>query len=392
MRKLFILVSICITHWSYSQSISLTENAKISVITCGPYQEELYSAFGHSAIRVYDSIQGVDIAYNYGVFDFDQPNFYLNFAKGFLYYKLGLYPYPLFRDFYIRDNRYVHEQILNLTQDEKQKIADYLQWNALPENQNYRYDYFYNNCATKVRDVFAEVLKGKIHFDDSYTQTDYTIRDLTHSYLHYQPWGELGIEICLGLPMDKKISPYEYMFIPDYIETGFDHATLSGAPIVSQKIIVYESVPEVLSKNWFHPWTVFSGILIVAVGLTILDWRRKKLSKWFDILLFSVTGLIGFLLLFLWVLTDHKAAANNFNLLWALPTNFIAALFLLKRKIPIWLGRYFMITTIIGNLTLLGWLFLPQSLNFFLVPLTIAIVIRSIWIYLFTFETLLINE
>ena len=182
------------------------------------------------------------------------------------------------------------------------------------------------------------------------------------------------------------------MFIPDYVESGFDHAFLNGKPIVLQKIVTYTPTPETPAKSLLHPWTVFGGILLVAIVLTIFDWKRKKLSKWFDIMLFGATGLVGFLLLFLWFFTDHKAAAPNLNLLWALPTNFIAALFLLRKKTPLWLARYFIITTVIGNLTLLSWLFLPQQLNIFLVPLTIAIVVRSIWIYLFSFEALFINE
>lgn len=182
------------------------------------------------------------------------------------------------------------------------------------------------------------------------------------------------------------------MFIPDYIESAFDHASLNGSPIVKKKVITYESVPEALSKQWFTPLAVFSCVLLLAIGLTVLDWKRKKSSTWFDVILFSITGLIGFLLIFLWFFTDHQAASPNLNLLWALPTNFIAALLLLKKKIPLWLGRYFMVVTIIANLTLFSWVFLPQQLNFYLVPLVIAVVVRSIWNYLFAFETLFISE
>jgi len=391
MRNLVIILSCFFAHWAYSQSIPLSENAQISIITCGPGQD-IITAFGHNAIRVKDEAQNIDLAYNYGVFDFDQHNFYLNFIQGNLLYILDVWSYSDFKYQYIYYNRSIHEQELDLTLAQKQKVFDFLQWNAQPENRSYLYDYFYDNCATRVRDVFANLFKGEIQFDESYVKTEYTIRDLTHSYLPYQPWGELGIEICLGLPMDKKITPYQYMFIPDYLESGFEHAFLNGKPMVLEKTITYNANPKPHVKSLLHPWNIFGGVLLLALGLTILDWKRKKLSKWFDVILFSITGLIGFLLLYLWIFTDHKAAANNFNLLWALPTNFIAALCLLRKKLPIWLGRYFMVTTVIGNLTLLSWLFLPQHLNFFLVPLTIAIVIRSIWIYLFTYEALLINE
>ncbi|HPW61416.1 MAG TPA: DUF4105 domain-containing protein [Cyclobacteriaceae bacterium] len=377
MRKILILSLILISLYGYSQDVSLTDSAQVSIITCGPYKKELYAAFGHSAIRVYDPVLKIDYAYNYGVFDFDQPNFYLNFARGYLYYKLGVYPYPLFRDYYISYNRFVHEQILELTAEQKQKVFDYLQWNARPENQTYRYDYFYNNCATKIRDVLAEVLQGQIKFDGSFIKTDYTIRELTDLYLSPQPWGDLGIDICLGLPMDKTAIPYEYMFLPDYIESSFDHASLSSHPIVKQKISVYEEIPEGIPFSFIHPWIVFGVFLLVTAGLTYYDWKRKTLSKWFDIIVFSVVGWIGVLLLLLWTATDHQAAAKNFNLLWALPLHAIAGIILLKKSPQLWLVKYFSGVAILLVATLAFWFLLPQQLNIFLIPIVIALIIRS---------------
>ncbi len=154
MKKLFLLALLLISLSAKTQTL-LSSKAEISLITCGPYQGELYSAFGHSAIRILDPEFNIDYAFNYGVFDFDQPNFYLNFARGRNDYLLAVYNFSDFKGPYLRDNRYIHEQILQLTQDQKQKIFDFLIWNAQSENRTYRYDYFYNNCSSKVRDVFA---------------------------------------------------------------------------------------------------------------------------------------------------------------------------------------------------------------------------------------------
>jgi len=377
MNKVLFIALLLFSKLVHTQTL-LSPQAELSIITCGPYQGELYSAFGHSAIRVVDPILGFDIAYNYGVFDFNQPNFYLNFTRGYLYYKLGVYSYPDFRDFYISYNRYVHEQILAIDSVQKQKIFSYLENNALPQNQTYRYDYFYNNCASKVRDVFAEVFKDQIKFDGSFIKTDYTIRDLTHNYLTQQPWGSLGIDICLGLPMDKKASPYEYMFLPDYIESSFDHTTLNGNPMVKQKVAVYESVPEKTPFHWYHPWIVF-GLLLMSVSfLSYRDWKRKTTTKWFDVTLFSVLGLLGLLLFILWIATDHKAAANNFNLLWAFPLHLIGAIGLLKKNAGKWVPNYFTFTTIM-TASLIGlWPLLPQQMNFYLLPLVFVILIRAL--------------
>lgn len=377
MNKVLFIALLLFSKLVHTQTL-LSPQAELSIITCGPYQGELYSAFGHSAIRVVDPILGFDIAYNYGVFDFNQPNFYLNFTRGYLYYKLGVYSYPDFRDFYISYNRYVHEQILAIDSVQKQKIFSYLENNALPQNQTYRYDYFYNNCASKVRDVFAEVFKDQIKFDGSFIKTDYTIRDLTHNYLTQQPWGSLGIDICLGLPMDKKASPYEYMFLPDYIESSFDHTTLNGNPMVKQKVAVYESVPEKTPFHWYHPWIVF-GLLLMSVSfLSYRDWKRKATTKWFDVTLFSVLGLLGLLLFILWIATDHKAAANNFNLLWAFPLHLIGAIGLLKKNAGKWVPNYFTFTTIMTASLIGFWPLLPQQMNLYLLPLVFVILIRAL--------------
>ena len=187
--KKFLSALLVLSGSLLSAQIQLSNKAEISIITCGPTQAELYSAFGHSAIRVHDSLNQIDAAYNYGLFSFDQPNFYLNFARGSSFYILGVQSYPDFRYTYIYYNRSLHEQKLNLTPEQKQKVFDFLQWNALPENKSYRYDYFYDNCATRVRDVFNKTLKGEVRFDSTYIKTDYTIRNLTDLYLQQQPLG-----------------------------------------------------------------------------------------------------------------------------------------------------------------------------------------------------------
>src|SRR6478609_1320059 len=270
MKKI-LLALFALTSTLLVGQVQLSDQAQIAIITCGPTQTELYSAFGHSAIRVYDPKNKIDYAFNYGLFSFDQPNFYLNFARGSSFYVLGVQSYPDFEYTYIYYNRSLHSQILFLTTEQKQKVFDFLSWNAKPENKSYRYDYFYDNCATRVRDAFEKALPGEVKFDSTYITTDYAIRDLTEIYLKQQPWGDLGIDICLGLPMDKKASPYEYMFLPDYIESSFDHATINGSPIVKEKKIIYEAKPEPVTGPP-HPWIVFGALLIITIVLSFYDW------------------------------------------------------------------------------------------------------------------------
>lgn len=379
MKKLLILVLMLPCMTIFAQTRHLSERATLSLITCGPTQTELYSAFGHSAFRVQDPLRGIDEVYNYGIFDFNQPHFYLNFARGYLYYQLGVYNYPDFRNYYIYYNRFVHEQVLNLSRQQLQEVYTKLQQNARPEERNYRYDYFYNNCATKLRDVLIETLKDSVQFDGSYVETNYTIRELTDLYLRQQKWGDLGIDICLGLPMDKKATPFEYMFLPDYLESGFDHATIqkNGAtePLVKDKIIVYEGRREAVEQSIFQPLYVFGFFAVLTIILSIMDLVRKKISTWFDCILFGVTGLLGLLLITLWLATDHKAAANNFNILWALPTNLIVVFAFIRQ--PRWLQHYFLATAIISFALIIFWFELPQKIHYALMPLVIAIAVRS---------------
>jgi hypothetical protein len=382
MKKIaFSLIIVLASANAFPQKLS--SQATISVITCGPYQKAVYFAFGHSAFRVYDPESAIDYAFNYGVFDFDKPNFLLNFARGHNYYMLGVHDYQLFKNSYIEDNRYIHEQVLDLTNEQKQKVFDFLLWNVQPENRSYAYDYFYDNCATKIRDVIQKNLGEDVVFDGSYITTDYSIRQLTDIYLKQQPWGDLGIDVCLGLPMDKIASPYEYMFLPDYVESGFDHASIKKDSITTAlvlgKKIVYESHEEEVKTSLTHPLYVFGALALIAIALSILDLKRQKLSNWFDVILFGTTGLIGVLLLLLWFFTDHKAAANNFNILWALPTHLIALAAFHKK--PVWLKTYFLIVVVVEGLLLLFWKVLPQQLNISLIPVVIALLVRAVMQY-----------
>ncbi|HTF18937.1 MAG TPA: DUF4105 domain-containing protein [Chryseolinea sp.] len=378
---LFSLVATFALCAGYGQQ--LTDSSRFSIITCGPHPDPVYLAFGHSAIRMVDHTLGIDYIFNYGVFDFNQPNFYLNFAKGSNDYLLGAYDYQYFQQSYIEDNRFLHEQMLNLTLPQRQKLYKFLVWNSMPANRAYWYDPYYDNCATRVRDAFVKVFGDSVKFDGSYIKTTYTIRQLTDLYLNNYPWGDLGIDICQGMPIDRVATPYQYMFLPAYVESGFDHATIMNdsatVPLVGEKKLIYESTPE-QGSGPLHPLFVMGFIAVVALILTGRDFSKQDLSTWFDVFLFGVTGLIGIVLLLLWFVTDHKASANNLNILWAIPTHFIAVLAFIKQ--PRWLKSYFLFTAIAEFALLGAWFFLPQQLNPALIPIAVALMIRAYIQYL----------
>lgn len=373
MPIFFLLTTILLVS---GQPMRLSPSSQISLITCGPSDVELYSAFGHSAIRVYDPLANIDWAFNYGTFDFNQPNFYLNFTRGRNMYMLSVQDYQAFRDYYIRNDRYLHEQILHLSQLQRQRLFEFLWNNAQPENKSYPYDYFYDNCSTRPRDVLVTVFGDSLTFDNQLKPKGLTIRQLTDLYLRRQPWGDLGIDLCLGLPMDKLASAQEEMFLPDFLENGMDHAQIRTAEgkksFVSEKIIVHKSDGSTTGNNFFHPWIVLGLVALIILLKTWIDFKNNQRTVWIDHGIFLTTGLLGGLLSLLWLVTDHRAAAWNFNILWAFPLNVIAP-YLLRDKN---LNRYYMIIAILGSVLVFGWFWMPQQMNQFLLPIVFSITVR----------------
>lgn len=362
----------------------LSPQAEIRVMTLGPYQGELYSAFGHSAFRVYDPGKGIDIVYNYGVFDFDQENFYLNFARGRMLYKLGTSRYKRFVQHYMDENRYVYEQVLNLTPEEKQAMVDFLAENRKPENRNYYYNYVYDNCATKIADVLKEVLGEKLVLDTSFKESGLTYRGLMDRYLDQQYWGDLAIDLGLGIGVDKEADGEGYLFLPDYVYRSFMNSTIKGdegsRPLVADSYVIFEARPEVHEKPILTPFNVFTLLFFVVGFLTNINFKKNKRTKWIDYLVFGLIGLIGWLLLLLWFGTDH-ISGWNLNLLWAMPTHLIVVFFLRKRdRYRLQLRAYFKYTSIFYVILILIWSFLPQPIHSSLIPIVLILALRGFYL------------
>ena len=362
---------------------TLSPQAEIRVMTLGPYQPELYSAFGHSAFRVYDPVLNYDIVYNYGVFTFKQKNFYVNFLRGKMLYKLGLSRYDRFRDRYISDNRFIYEQVLNLTQQEKQMVFDYLKNNSKPENADYLYNYVYDNCATKIRDVIKASLGDRVTFDTSYVEDGVTFRDLMDRYSEYQYWGDLGIDVGLGMPVDQEAQGEDYMFLPDYVYRSFDKSTIADSsgkrPLVLRTEKVYEATPQTYETPILTPFNFFALLFLFVGFITNIDFKKRRRSGWVDFLFFGIAGLAGWFLLFLWFGTEHLSQWN-LNVLWALPTHLIAVFLLRKDRYRPLLKQYFKYTSILYVLLIVTWGFLPQPIHPSLVPFVLMLTLRGFYI------------
>ncbi len=379
--KPFLLLCLLFTFLqTQSQNVRLTEQAEIAVMTLGPYQPELYSAFGHSAVRVSDPGNNMDWVFNYGVFDFNQKNFYLNFAKGKMIYQLGLSYYEPFRDAYISEDRDVQEQYLNLTLAEKQQFFDFLVENHKPGNREYLYNYVYDNCASKIPDIVERIFPGQIRYDSSFMEPDKTVRDLMHDYLDYQPWGEWMIDIGLGMQIDDETTQKEYMFLPDYVFKAFEGATIVSSgevkPLVENTSVIYKKQNAPAENGFLTPMNFFVLLFFVGGFITHVNMKKGLRSAWLDALLFGFAGMVGCWLAFLWIGTAHLSKWN-LDLLWAIPFHFPILFFLRKNLLKPWVRLYFKFTAFWNGGLLLVWAVLPEPLHMALVPLSLLMLLRA---------------
>ena len=342
LKKVFSALFFIFTFYSgHSQYKQLSPDAEISIITTGP-GKVLYEGFGHSTIRVKDN--DFDSAYNYGIFDFNAPNFYLNFTKGKLLYRLESYPFHYFVRSYQRDNRWIKEQILNLNQQEKQQFYEYLENNAKPENAVYSYDPFFNNCATILREITEVVLKEKVHFKTNHIQEKKSFRQLMNDEIPWNTWGSFGINLALGSKLDQIATEKEFMYLPDFVYSGFKNASVNingkEENLIKVDRYILNFKEESITSSNISPLLVFTALLLIGMLITYRDIKRKKRTRWFDFILFFTTGLIGLLIVFLWFFTNHSTTPTNFNFLWVFAPNLIVAFILQKENNKKWVLNY----------------------------------------------------
>ena len=378
MKRLLFSFLLFTFYFSPAQTDSC--GIRISLLTCTP-GTELYSTFGHSALRVVDDRSNTDLVFNYGTFDYYDPDFYSKFVKGKLLYFVSIDSLSSFIAEYEYYKRGITEQVINISCEEKQKMVAALFENAKEENKYYHYDFNYDNCTTRLRDMLEKAVGKQIEAKNILPNPGITFRHLIHVYLDRggQQWSKLGIDMLLGDPMDKKVTNREAMFLPDYLLIAFDSSKLNGQPVVSKKKILLNYFDAYKTKTGITPFIVFCILFLLIAALSIFVFKRLNLFlKIFDFFFFVIVGLIGVLILFMWFGTDHAMCKNNFNLLWALPTHLPIAFMLFSKKQ--WVNNYFRFIFFYTIALLLAWFFLPQQLNTALLTVAGIILIRSFYL------------
>jgi hypothetical protein len=317
---------------------------------------------------VIDSVEKTDVVFNYGMFEYG-PDFEIKFMRGKLLYCVGVESFMDFMQEYLVAKRSVEEQVLLLDDRQKERIYSFLAWNAEPQNKYYKYDFFYDNCATRIRDIFTkpEVFGRNFHYGQALPGgKPLTFRDIMNRYFYKDHWTRLGVNILLGSRIDVNMSNLDIMFLPDYLQDGIAGATVNGGKISTPPALI---LPGGQSKDAGVNWALIFSIIIAGLTIAGLSFPQlRPLGAFMTTALLLVTGLLGCLILIMWFGTDHQGCSNNFNILWALPPNIIIAFFNPKGK-----GRYVLIAIGLIVCSLLLHVLKVQALIPELLPLLLAL-------------------
>lgn len=371
LRLIFVVICWLI-YPSATPALPLSDQARISILTCGQ-GEHLYALFGHTAIRVVDPERGIDKVFNYGTFDFNQSHFYLRFLMGNLEYALTVTSFSSFFEEYSSENRTIYEQTLTFDLELLNQIYDSLEINSLVENRSYRYDFFEDNCTTRVLDLIRKLSDDQQY--DAFFQhsSGVTFRNELRQYIRHSPWLSLGINLLLGTYSDQRITNYESYFLPTNLMNG-----LAKTGWVEDPVLLFQGREEFDTPHeLFSPIVIFWLVLVIFVLEVLVMKTSKQTSELYDQFLFSVTGILGLLFLFLMLFSHHTALQSNLNLLWANPLNLLFVMFsgFGWRKLA---HAYLVLYSILIFFCIVTWNNMPQRLPPEVMPLLALMAFRAV--------------
>ena len=380
-NKVLLLFFFFLSIFSFSKEQDV-DRYTISILTVSP-GKDLADAFGHSGIRVIDRELNYDMVFNFGIYDFQAPNFYSNFIKGRPIYSLGINNYNRFLNNYKNQKRGIIEHKIQISNDKKNTLIQLLLENSKPENRFYIYDYFNENCSTKVADLFIENLN-----DDSFStqinlpkKSNDSYRSLIYQMIPKNSWGSLGIDICLGSAIDQDINYRQSFFLPSKFGKFLDKIESVNPEIIESKLVLETpEVPEESVFNLTSPLLVLFFISIFIILLTYRDFKNNKQTKVLDILIISITTMIGLLISYLWFFSDHTAASQNYNILWASPLNILLFIDLFASKKRKWILGYLKFLFLMLILMMSHWILSVQTFNITLFSFILALLIRYLFL------------
>lgn len=354
------------------------DSVEVSLLTCAPH-EEVYSLYGHTALRWHDLHTGDDLAFNWGIFNFKKPFFVVRFVFGLTDYELGITPFEPFAAYYRRWGAMVTEQVLNLTSAEKSRLQKLLADNYLPENRVYRYNYFYDNCSTRPRDIIERCLDGKVEYKQ---RQDYelTFRQMIHEKTKHHEWATEGNDLLLGLRADLKTSRQEQEFLPENLLYDFDRAQIRGndgavRPLVVNRRMAVQPGVQVIERDFvMSPIEVGVALLIVSLLVFAVEWRRRHIFIIWDVVLMALTGLAG-CVLFVMLFSQHPCTTTNLQVLLLNPLHLFFIPSVVRRRPT----RYWKALLFMTSLLLIGAFFQRYAV---LTPILALCLLTRYWIHL----------
>jgi hypothetical protein len=377
IQKIFLTFSLAfvlIGHQAIAQFETLSPEAKVSLITVSP-GKELYSGFGHSVLWVSDPIQRIDRAYNYGTFSFETGNFYVKFLRGTLPYSLSVGPLYYQTAYWESENRSIKEEVLNLSQAQKQKLYNFLENNYLPQNRLYQYKFFFDNCSTRMADALKAACGDSLQFP-GYTHEKRSFRQWIDKYAYKQnPWADFGMDLAIGAPSDEVATPEQATFLPDNLSTAFADSKIKigsrTLPLIASRRDIFVAQP-VDHADLITPMIFFWALAAIVLAFTYWQIRKEKVNFMLDKFLFGFAGVIGWFILLLWFGTNHGVTAYNYDILWAFPLWMPLIFFITPKSKPAWFQFLlifygFLLLCATGNL---------QKHNLVVIPILLTLIVR----------------
>ena len=316
-----------------AQSMRNPDSVQISLLTCSP-GKEVWAQYGHTAIRYYDKESGEDLAINYGIFSLDQTYFIPRFVLGMTDYRMGVQPMDMFLAQYSYEGRGVVEQVLNLSAEDKEVIYKALQENMKPENVVYRYNYFFDNCTTRARDMLVNHLHGKVVYPPA--EEDATFRSMIHKWNNKYEWSQFGEDLLLGVNADRKTTKSEQQFLPENLRSDFDKARYNGKPLVKETNVLLDAETEVAEPVFpLSPLSIALIFAVISLVMMLFSYRRQQVYWAWDLALMLTSGLMG-IIFFVMIFSQHPCVSLNFILLFFNPLPLFFLYSTIKKKKVIW--------------------------------------------------------
>lgn len=365
---------------------NVSDSVRVSLLTCAP-GSEIYSLFGHTALRYENPAKGEDWVFNYGLFSFDTPNFVYRFVKGETDYQLGVIPYRYFEGEYAMRESSVYQQELNLTEKEKENVIRLLRENYLPANRVYRYNYFYDNCTTRARDKVEQGIEGKVVYPESEKMCSF--RSIVREYTAGHEWSAFGIDLCLGSEADELIDERKQMFSPfymlEYARGAMIHRADTIVPFVKEEKLLLDFSSK--DEDGFEkdedvslpsPWTCALIWWVLTFVVTALGIKNGKVYWLWDVLLFGAQGLGGCIIAFLFFFSVHPTVGSNWLLMILNPLPLFYMPFMVYKAIKGKTDVFHVINTVVIIVFIILMPIVQQKFNATVLPLALNLLTCSV--------------